>query len=113
MRSTGPGNGMIDHCLAEFRRRPPEDGSGRTALRARGQVTRRCSPADAILISTADAKSTGARIRPALLDRIVADARHMKIVDYDLVATVTLFTARSIADECRQFIFPRGRVDQL
>ena len=37
----------------------------------------------------------------------------MKIVDYDLVATVTAFTARSIADACRRFILPRGRVDQL
>ncbi len=37
----------------------------------------------------------------------------MKIVDYDLVATVTALTARSIADACRRFIFPRGPVDQL
>jgi len=32
-------------------------------------------------------KSTGREeFGPQLLDRIVADARHMKIVDYDLVA---------------------------
>ena len=37
----------------------------------------------------------------------------MKVVDYDLVATVTALTARSIADACRRFIIPRGRVDQL
>jgi anhydro-N-acetylmuramic acid kinase len=37
----------------------------------------------------------------------------MKIVDYDLVATVTALTARSIAEACRRFIFPRGPVDQL
>ncbi len=37
----------------------------------------------------------------------------MKVVDHDLVATVTALTARSIADACRRFIFPRGRVDQL
>src|ERR1035437_4103435 len=48
-----------------------------------------------------------------LLDSIVADARRMKIVDYDLVATVTALTARSIAEACRRFIFPRGPVDQL
>src|SRR5260370_20910463 len=59
-------------------------------------------------------KSTGREeFGPQLLDRIVADARHMKIVDYDLVATITALTARSIADACRQFIFPRGLVDQL
>ena len=37
----------------------------------------------------------------------------MKLVDYDLVATVTALTARSIADACRRFILPRGAVDQL
>ena len=52
-------------------------------------------------------------IRTRLLDRFVADARSMKVVDHDLVATVTALTARSIADACRRFIFPRGRVDQL
>jgi anhydro-N-acetylmuramic acid kinase len=59
-------------------------------------------------------KSTGREeFGPHLLDRIVADARRMKIVDYDLVATVTAFTARSIADACRRFISPRGPVNQL
>jgi anhydro-N-acetylmuramic acid kinase len=59
-------------------------------------------------------KSTGREeFGTHLLDRIVADARRMKIVDYDLVATVTALTARSIADACRRFIFPRGPVVQL
>ncbi len=59
-------------------------------------------------------KSTGREEFGAnMLDRIVADARRMRIVDYDLVATVTALTARSIADACRRFILPRGPVDQL
>ena len=59
-------------------------------------------------------KSTGREeFGPHLLDRIVADGRSMKLVDHDLLATVTALTARSIADACRRFIFPRGRVDQL
>ena len=59
-------------------------------------------------------KSTGREeFGPPLLDHIVAQARHLKIVDHDLVATVTALTARSIADAFRRFISPRGRVDQL
>jgi anhydro-N-acetylmuramic acid kinase len=59
-------------------------------------------------------KSTGREeFGPDLLDRIVADARQMKVVDHDLIATVTNLTARSIADACRRFILPRGTVDQL
>jgi anhydro-N-acetylmuramic acid kinase len=59
-------------------------------------------------------KSTGREeFGPPLLDRIVADARRMKILDYDLVATMTALTARSIADACNRFIFPRGPVAQL
>jgi len=58
-------------------------------------------------------KSTGREeFGPHLLDRIVAAGRRTKIVDYDLVATVTALTARSITDACRRF-FPRGPVDQL
>ncbi|HLX06105.1 MAG TPA: anhydro-N-acetylmuramic acid kinase, partial [Candidatus Binatus sp.] len=59
-------------------------------------------------------KSTGREeFGTNLLDRFVADARSMKVVDYDQVATVTALTARSIADALRHFIFPRGRVDQI
>jgi len=36
----------------------------------------------------------------------------MRIVDHDLLATVTALTARSVADACRRFILPRP-VDQL
>jgi len=59
-------------------------------------------------------KSTGREeFGPQLLDSIVADARVMKVVDHDQLATVTALTARSIADACRRFISPRGPVDQL
>jgi anhydro-N-acetylmuramic acid kinase len=112
---TGPGNGMIDALASRMsggRMRMDRDGR----IAARGHVNqplleklmrhpyfRRPPP-----------KSTGREeFGPRLLDRFVADARAMRIVDYDLVATVTALTARSIADACRRFIFPRGRVDQV
>jgi anhydro-N-acetylmuramic acid kinase len=112
---TGPGNAMLDALASRIsagRLRMDRDGR----LAARGQVN---GPLLARLMQNPyfrrrPPKSTGREeFGPHLLDRIVADARRMKIVDYDLVATVTAFTARSIAEACRRFIFPRGPVNQL
>jgi anhydro-N-acetylmuramic acid kinase len=112
---TGPGNGMLDALASRIsggRLRMDRDGR----LAARGHVN---DPLLAKLMQNPylrrrPPKSTGREeFGPHLLGRIVADARRMKIVDHDLVATVTAFTARSIADACRQFIFPRGPVNQL
>ena len=112
---TGPGNGLIDALASRISGgRMRMDRGGRIA--ARGRVN---EPLLARLMKNPyfkrrPPKSTGREeFGPRLLDRIVADARRMKIVDYDLVATVTAFTARSIADACRRFIIPRRAVDQL
>src|SRR5271168_687067 len=112
---TGPGNGLIDALASRISGgRTRMDRGGRIA--ARGRVN---EPLLARLMKNPyfkrrPPKSTGREeFGPRLLDRIVADARRMKIVDYDLVATVTAFTARSIADACRRFIIPRRAVDQL
>ena len=112
---TGPGNGMIDALASRIsggRLRMDRDGR----IAARGHVN---EP----LLAEADAQSLfppppakvhrprGVRTASARSHR--RRARRMKVVDYDLVATVTALTARSIADACRRFIMPRGRVDQL
>jgi len=112
---TGPGNMMLDALASRIsggRLRMDRDGR----IAARGHVN---EPLLAKLMRNPyfrrrPPKSTGREEFGAhLLDRIVAEARRMRIVDYDLVATVTALTARSIADACRRFIFPRGPVDQL
>jgi len=112
---TGPGNMMLDALASRIsggRLRMGRDGR----IAARGHVN---EPLLAKLMRNPyfrrrPPKSTGREEFGAhLLDRIVAEARRMRIVDYDLVATVTALTARSIADACRRFIFPRGPVDQL
>ena len=112
---TGPGNGMIDALASRVsggRMRMDRDGR----LAARGHVN---EPLLAKLMQHSyfrrpPPKSTGREeFGTHLLDRIVADARQMKVVDHDLIATVTALTARSIADACRRFIFPRGPVSQL
>jgi anhydro-N-acetylmuramic acid kinase len=112
---TGPGNGMIDALASRIsggRLRMDRDGR----LAARGHVN---EPLLAKLMQhpyfrRRPPKSTGREeFGPHLVDRIVADARQMKILDHDLIATVTALTVRSIANACRQFIFPRGSVNQL
>src|SRR5271170_2980096 len=112
---TGPGNGMIDALASRIsagRLRMDRDGS----IAARGHVS---EPLLAKMMENPyfrrrPPKSTGREeFGPRLLDRIVADGRRVNLVDYDLVATVTALTARSIADACRRFILPRGAVDQL
>jgi anhydro-N-acetylmuramic acid kinase len=112
---TGPGNGILDALVSRI-------SGGRLRMDRGGRLAARGRVNDAMLAELMrhpyfrrrPPKSTGREeFGPHLLHRIVADARRMNIVDHDLVATVTALTARSIAAACRQFIFPRGPVDQL
>jgi anhydro-N-acetylmuramic acid kinase len=112
---TGPGNCMIDALASRI-------SGGRMRMDRDGRIAASGSVNEPLLVRLMrhpyfrrrPPKSTGREeFGPKLLDHIVADARRMKIVDYDLLASVTALTARSIADACRRFILPRGRVDQL
>ncbi|HEY9158794.1 anhydro-N-acetylmuramic acid kinase [Candidatus Binatus sp.] len=112
---TGPGNMMLDALASRISGgRLRMDRGGRIA--ASGHVN---EPLLAKLMRNPyfrrrPPKSTGREeFGTPLLDSIVAAARRMKIVDYDLIATVTALTARSIADACHRFIFPRGPVEQF
>jgi anhydro-N-acetylmuramic acid kinase len=112
---TGPGNGMIDALASRIsggRMRMDRDGR----IAASGHVNQPLLEKlmEHPYFRRRPPKSTGREeFGPDLLDRIVADARRMKVVDHDQVATVTALTARSIADACRRFISPRGPIDQL
>jgi anhydro-N-acetylmuramic acid kinase len=112
---TGPGNVMIDGLASRI-------SGGRMRIDRDGRIAARGHVNDQLLnelmrhpyFRRRPPKSTGREeFGPALIEQIVAGAREMKIVDHDLLATVTALTARSIADACRRFILPRGRVDQL
>jgi anhydro-N-acetylmuramic acid kinase len=112
---TGPGNGMIDALASRISAgRLRMDRDGRIAARGHISLPLLAKMMENPYFRRRPPKSTGREeFGPELLDRIVADGRRMKLVDYDLVATVTALTARSIADACRRFILPRGAVDQL
>jgi len=112
---TGPGNGMIDALASRIsggRMRMDRDGR----IAASGHVNQEllAKLMEHPYFRRRPPKSTGREeFGPQLLDSIVADARVMKVVDHDQLATVTALTARSIADACRRFISPRGPIDQL
>ena len=112
---TGPGGMLIDalaHEQTNGRLRFDRDGR----LAARGQIN------EAMLaelmrnryFKRRPPKSTGREEfgAPFLLE-IRRLAHRFRVSGNDLMATVTALTARSIADACRRFIVPRGRVDQL
>jgi anhydro-N-acetylmuramic acid kinase len=112
---TGPGNGMIDALASRISGgRLRMDRDGRIAASGHVNLPLLEKLMEHPYFRRRPPKSTGREeFGPDLLDRIVADARRMKVVDHDQLATVTALTARSIADACRRFISPRGPVDQL
>jgi len=112
---TGPGVMLIDAlALKSSHGRLRMDRDGKMA--ARGTVSVRLL-ADLMrdpYFRRRPPKSTGREQFGAdYLAQIEARARRFAIRGDDLIATVTALTARSIADACRKFVIPLGRVDQL
>ena len=112
---TGPGVMLIDALASKSSRgqlRMDRDGK----MAARGTVSERLL-ADLMrdpYFRRRPPKSTGREQFGAdYLAQIEARARRFAIRGDDLIATVTALTARSIADACRKFVLPLGRVDQL
>jgi anhydro-N-acetylmuramic acid kinase len=106
---TGPGNMLIDGLMARFSKgRDTMDRSGRTA--ASGSVDERLlkSLLRHPFLAQRPPKTTGRETfgRP-LVDRIASDARRLRIAPRDVVATVTAFTARSIAEAHARFLRSR------
>jgi len=112
---TGPGNGMIDALAAHL-------SGGRARMDRNGRMAARGKVDQALLAELMrhpyfrrrPPKSTGREeFSPDQLATILARAQALGVGGDDLVATVTAWTARSIADACRRFIMPLGRIDQL
>lgn len=112
---TGPGNMLIDGLMERFTRgRLVMDRAGRTAaggtvaenllkILLRHPFLRRRPP-----------KTTGREtFGGELIDRIVRDASRLRIAPRDVLATVTAFTARSVAQAYERFLRPSGRVHDV
>ncbi len=112
---TGPGGTLIDALVARFTSgRFNMDRDGRIAARGRVDGAMLAELMRNPYFRRKPPKSTGREEFGAhYLDAILQGARGRAMKPDDLVATVTALTARSIADACRRFILPLGRVDQL
>lgn len=107
---TGPANMLIDGVAKLTSGRPRDDG---------GQIASRGRAHDRLLAEfLADAyygqpppKTTGReKFGDAYARQIVDRGRSLKIKDEDLLATVTMLTARTIAEAYRRFL---GRIDEV
>ena len=105
---TGPGNMVIDATVGALSTgRLSMDRSGRWA--GQGVVSSQLL-AELMahpFLRRQPPKTTGREeFGEVFLARVMAAARRLRLPDADLVATVTAFTAASIADACERFVFP-------
>jgi anhydro-N-acetylmuramic acid kinase len=112
---TGPGNMIIDALVERTtKRRMAYDRGARIALR--GQVIR---PLLEMMLRSAYLRlpppKTAGREQFGLeyADELISWAKKRRSRTEDLIRTATIFTALSIADAFRRFIFSRVRVNEL
>lgn len=107
---TGPGNMLIDGLADRFTRgRDTMDRGGRMA--ASGAVHDRllASLLAHPFLAKRPPKTTGREtFGRALVDRVVSDARRLRVAPRDAMATATAFTARTIADAYARFLRARN-----
>src|SRR5215472_1281808 len=112
---TGPGNMLIDALVQLFthgRRRYDQNA----AMAVQGHLSRELLAQllrDPYL-KLKPPKSTGREYFGAnYVKKILALARRYKLKPNDLLHTVTVFTAASIADALRRFVLPKHKIQQL
>ncbi|MEH7436882.1 anhydro-N-acetylmuramic acid kinase AnmK [Neobacillus drentensis] len=108
---TGPGNMMIDYLCQKFFDRPYDEGG---TIGKQGQVNKKlldeCMSIPYVLASPP--KSTGRELfGAALVEKLVSNYSQVSLEDF--VATMTRFTARSIAENYKTFIFPKTDIDEV
>jgi len=112
---TGPGNMVIDGVVGELsngRRGFDRDGQ----LAARGEVSKELlnELLKHAYLRRRPPKTTGREeFGELFIQGVLATARRRRLDAADLVATVTAFTAASIADAYQRFVFPRVAAAEL
>jgi anhydro-N-acetylmuramic acid kinase len=108
---TGPGNMMIDYLCQKFFGVPYDKG---------GEISKSGQVNQALLeecmqipfVFAPPPKSTGRELFGAeLVERLVTDNPHVS--EKDFVTTMTMFTAKSIAENYKKFIFPTTAIDEV
>lgn len=114
---TGPGNMVIDGVVARLtggRERCDRDGRWAAAGKPDRELVARLL--DDPFFRAPPPKTTGREhFGSTFVDRLLVMARQRGLTPADVVATATLFTAASIADQYRRWILPRtgGKVDAV
>jgi anhydro-N-acetylmuramic acid kinase len=106
---TGPGNMVIDAAVSTlsggrraFDRNGAWAGKGRVCEKLLGRMM--AHP----FLARRPPKTTGREeFGEMFLGPILTDARRLRLPEVDIVATITAFTAESIAEAYRRFVFPR------
>ena len=111
---TGPGNMVMDALVTELTRgRQTFDRDGRWA--ARGQVSEKLLTEMMThpFLKRRPPKTTGREeFGEMFLSRMLASARRLRLRPEDVVTTATAFTAATIADAYRRFVFPKLKAGQ-
>jgi anhydro-N-acetylmuramic acid kinase len=112
---TGPGNMVIDATVSRL-------SAGKMAFDREGRWAARGKVSESLLahclahpfLKRRPPKTTGREeFGELFLNRMLAKARQLRLSDEDVVATVTDFTAASVADAYRRFILPKLNAREL
>ncbi|MBG9797839.1 anhydro-N-acetylmuramic acid kinase AnmK [Brevibacillus laterosporus] len=108
---TGPGNMIIDEiCRVCFGTSYDKDGAWAAKGVVNEALLEQCMNID--YMQLAPPKSTGRELfGKQFVERIIRENTHLS--PYDLLATMTMFTASSIAYHYKKFIFPTLQVDEV
>ncbi|MDR7419318.1 MAG: anhydro-N-acetylmuramic acid kinase [Armatimonadota bacterium] len=112
---TGPGNMVIDAAVQVLTGgRETFDRDGAMAARGRVDAAWLAQLLDDPYLRQAPPKTTGREVygRP-FADRLLAEARRRGLGPEDTVATISALTADSIVRAYRDFLLPRGPVDEV
>ncbi|HFE52409.1 MAG TPA: anhydro-N-acetylmuramic acid kinase, partial [Bacteroidetes bacterium] len=110
---TGPGNAMID-TLTEIYWGEPMDAGGRHASQGRIDNEWLDRLMREAYFHRVPPKSTGREtFGRAFAKRLAEEAPRRGLYPEDVLATVTAFTARSVAEAINDFVLPRMAVDEI
>lgn len=108
---TGPGNMIIDEVCAQYFGLPYDEGG---KLAKQGVVNEQLlhKLMNTPYIQAAPPKTTGRELFGKTFVNGLIQNYH-DLSKYDLLATVTMFTAKSIVENYQKFIFPELKIDEI
>ncbi|WP_068775524.1 anhydro-N-acetylmuramic acid kinase [Paenibacillus sp. FJAT-26967] len=112
---TGPGNMVIDQVVYQLSEgRESYDDGGKWAAQGQPDEQLVAEMMAHRYFGMAPPKSTGREVfGKAYAAEFIAKAKGLGLADADIVATATAFTARTISEGYRQFVFPSCRIDEV